>query len=240
MKFLIIYFVLTTFSFANTCNHSSSNEQFDQFVNHPTQSIMNNTRFLNCGESEKLKELTYQAVKRGFACMNQIKKIGPKSTDENVRRRANEIYEIGKLMLGKFIDNSRAFNIVCADETPEDQESLFYLRDGANAFAMTCHRENHETLGIKLNKNYLSSASDREIKASIFHEVTHHGNLFHDHVRQDWVYEIQMCCFGYDEESYTDLENLETQYSCGMLLSADHNARMPRARDVVRTLETFK
>ena len=168
--------------------------------------------------------------------MRKIYELGMKSKKEEIEQRAQKIKQAYLKVMGNFTEEAvRPFHFYCSDSST-DKESSLYLREDVNAKALTCDLQK-DHLGVVLNTDTFKKRTERQIKGTIFHELFHHAGYYHDHIKQDWVYGVELCCFGYDDASYMDLNSLGEQYSCGSLLSADHEDELPFSRQVNDTLD---
>ena len=225
---------LSQASWSVECNQPSRLDEIRTYYEQSNISdILNNTDFYGCEEYTQVQELTANALRRGLKCLDKVSGLAIESINPILNLRGFELREALLKIGGNFLPQAkRRFEVYCAHE--ETDNDHYFLRDGANASAQTCQL-GEEKLGMKIHRDIFSTRSQRELKSTIFHEAAHHAGYFHDRIRHDWVYEMEFCCFGFDDSSYVSIADLGTQYSCLSLLSADHEDRMPSRYTINQT-----
>ena len=107
------------------------------------------------------------------------------------------------------------------------------------AFASTCEgyfKDESIVPGMQLNARSYSAQQNnpRKRRSTLFHEMLHHAGIYHDGSEGslDWVYKMQFCCFGLDE-NIPATDELPSSFTCRTILAADHGQPSPDVSSVL-------
>jgi hypothetical protein len=179
------------------------------------------------GNKTLAEDLT-SAYNQGFSCLDRVFEAGVNSSDETVVARAQKVRDLSLRLLGNFIPGANdVFTFQCLPPgRRENLSSENLISADVYGIAITVDKFSDHSIapGIQLNLPHLVASSSMSRQSLMFHELLHHGNLYHGGYEEvDWVYDLQFCCFGLPDEPHLDQEVFK-KYTCEKVLKKDHGS----------------